>query len=76
MDILAGATDFYIAKLESNEILHNYDVNSLYSKAMLNPMPYEIINFYPDMSNIKLEDFFYKFIAHVSRMREKHRKFS
>ena len=55
---MVGATDFYKATLEPNKELYYYDVNSLYPKAMLNPMPYEILKFYPDMTFIKLDDFF------------------
>lgn len=51
----AGATDYYKAYGKN---IRYYDVNSLYPNAMKRSMPYELINHYNDMSNIKLEDFF------------------
>ena len=50
-----GATDYYKAYGEN---INYYDVNSLYPNAMKRSMPYELINDYIDMSNIKLDDFF------------------
>ena len=41
-----------------NMIAYYYDVNSLYPSAMRQPMPYERVNYYKDMSNIKLDNFF------------------
>jgi DNA polymerase type B, organellar and viral len=49
-----GATDIYKA-LGKN--LHYYDVNSLYSYAMLNPMPLDFIQKY-EGSDINLDSFF------------------
>lgn len=51
-----GGTDVYIAYGEN---IHDYDINSLYPFAMLNPMPYNLIN--PkliDLSNRTLDSFF------------------
>ena len=50
-----GAVDYY-KKYGKN--LKYYDVNSLYPYAMTFPIPYEIINHYKNMDNIKLKDFF------------------
>lgn len=52
---LGGATDYY-KKYGKN--LKIYDVNSLYPHVMLKDMPFELINSYEDMSEIKLENFF------------------
>jgi hypothetical protein len=50
-----GATDYYKAHVTN---LHYYDVNSLYPKAMLNPMPYKIKKFHKDLSKTNLNNFF------------------
>jgi len=50
-----GATDHY--KLRGKKIKW-YDINSLYPKAMLKPMPYKPIKFHKDLTNTKLENFF------------------
>lgn len=50
-----GATDYYKA-LAYN--IKYYDVNSLYPKAMSNPMPFEMIRYHNSMNFIKLESFF------------------
>jgi hypothetical protein len=51
-----GATDYYKAYIEKGK---QYDINSLYSYAMLkNPMPHKIIKFHKNLDNIKLENFF------------------
>lgn len=50
-----GGTDYYKA-YETN--MKYYDVNSLYPKAMKNPMPLNLIKFHKNMDNIKLENFF------------------
>lgn len=50
-----GATDYYKAFAKK---LRYYDVNSLYPFAMTSPMPFKLIRFIKDMSNISLADFF------------------
>jgi DNA polymerase type B, organellar and viral len=50
-----GATDIYRCYVEN---AHYYDVNSLYPYAMKNLMPFKIIKFHNNLSNIKLNDFF------------------
>jgi len=50
-----GGTDVYKAYAE---LVHYYDVNSLYPYAMLKPMPYNLIKKHKNMYNIKLENFF------------------
>ena len=50
-----GATDYYKAFAKK---IHYYDVNSLYPFAMTSPMPFKLIRFIKDMSNISLADFF------------------
>lgn len=50
-----GGTDYYKQYITNAKY---YDVNSLYPAAMSKPMPYEIIQYYPDMKNINLENFF------------------
>ena len=52
-----GGTDVYKAYGEN---IHHYDVNSLYPFAMLNPMPYSLLNDGKiiDLSNRSLETFF------------------
>lgn len=52
---LGGASDYYF---EYGENINYYDVNSLYPHAMLNPMPFNLIKFHKDLTNVKLEDFF------------------
>ena len=70
MVILVGATDYYKpVNLEGCE-LYYYDVNSLYPKAMLNPMPYKILNFHSDMSCINLEVFFGFCLAEIECPRD------
>jgi hypothetical protein len=59
---LGGSTDYFLAYIKNAK---HYDVNSLYPSAMENPMPYEIIKEYKDMSNIKLEDVFGFFLAEI-----------
>ena len=62
-----GATDYYKGYGEN---LYYYDVNSLYPKAMLNPMPYKILNFHSDMSCINLEVFFGFCLAEIECPRD------
>jgi hypothetical protein len=50
-----GSTDIY---QKYGENLYYYDVNSLYSKAMLKPLPLKPLPFEPDLWNSKLEDFY------------------
>jgi len=50
-----GATDIYRCYGEN---IHYYDVNSLYPYAMKNLMPFEIIKYYDNLSNMNLNDFF------------------
>ena len=50
-----GATDYYKPYIQDG---YYYDVNSLYPFAMLNPIPYKIINYYKDMSKINLNNFY------------------
>jgi hypothetical protein len=58
-----GGTDYYKAH-EFN--LKYYDVNSLYPHAMCNPMPFELIRLFPNMNNIKLENFFCFCLAQIN----------
>jgi hypothetical protein len=51
---LGGATDFYMAEGEN---IYWYDVNSLYPYAMLEPVPYKIIDKHNDLSSVKVSDF-------------------
>jgi len=51
---LGGSTDYY---LKFGEHLKHYDVNSLYPKAMCNPMPIEFLG-ECEGANLKLEDLF------------------
>nr|UEP17224.1 hypothetical protein [Lactarius zonarius] len=51
---LGGSTDYY---LKYGENLKHYDVNSLYPKAMCNPMPIEFLG-ESEGSNVNLEDIF------------------
>jgi len=50
-----GATDYY-KKYGKN--LYYYDVNSLYPFCMLNPVPYKPLEYFNDLSDFKLDDFF------------------
>ena len=50
-----GATDFY---KKYGENLFYYDVNSLYSYVMLNPMPLNLIKKHDSMKNINFDKFF------------------
>ena len=58
-----GATDYYYAYCEN---AHYYDVNSLYPHAMKNLIPFKVIKFHKDLSNIKLENFFGFCLAKVT----------
>lgn len=51
---IGGSTDYYF---KYGENLKHYDVNSLYPKAMCNPIPLEFLNVC-DGINVKLEDVF------------------
>jgi len=51
---LGGSTDYY---LKYGENLKHYDVNSLYPKAMCNPMPIEFLS-ESEGTNVRLEDVF------------------
>jgi len=51
---IGGSTDYYY---KYGENLKHYDVNSLYPKAMCNPMPIEFLG-ETDGTNVKLEDIF------------------
>jgi hypothetical protein len=51
---IGGSTDYY---LKYGENLKHYDVNSLYPKAMCNPMPIEFLN-EVDGTNVNLQDVF------------------
>jgi hypothetical protein len=51
---LGGATDYYKA---IGKKLYWYDINSLYPYAMLEPVPYKIIDKHNDLSNVKVSDF-------------------
>jgi hypothetical protein len=50
-----GGTDYYKQYITNAKY---YDINSLYPTAMSKPMPNEIIKYYDNMNNIKLNDFF------------------
>lgn len=50
-----GHTDYYKGYITNG---YYYDINSLYPKAMCQPMPHKIIKFHKDLSNFKLNDFF------------------
>jgi hypothetical protein len=50
-----GGTDVYKCYAEN---VKYYDVNSLYPHAMLKPMPNEFINYYDNMDNVNLDNFF------------------
>lgn len=51
-----GATDYYKCFIKEGR---KYDINSLYPDSMLkNPMPYKVIKFHNNLTNIKLDDFF------------------
>ena len=50
-----GATDYYKAHVKNAKF---YDVNSLYPRAMLQPIPYKIKKYHNDLSKTKLDDFF------------------
>jgi DNA polymerase type B, organellar and viral len=50
-----GSTDYYKAHISNGKY---YDINSLYPYAMSKLIPFEIIKYYNEMSNIKLSDFF------------------
>jgi hypothetical protein len=52
---LGGATDYYKAYGKN---LHYYDVNSLYPLAMVKDMPFKMIKYHHNMSNVNLEEFF------------------
>src|ERR1700723_4794182 len=58
-----GATDIYRKYVEN---AHYYDVNSLYPHAMKNLIPFKVIKFHKDLSNIKLENFFGFCLAKVT----------
>jgi hypothetical protein len=58
-----GHVDVY--KPIGNNIKY-YDVNSLYPHAMCNPMPFELIRLFPNMNNIKLENFFCFCLAQIN----------
>jgi hypothetical protein len=57
-----GATDYYKAHISNGKY---YDINSLYPYAMSKLIPFEIIKYYNEMSNIKLSDFFGFALAQV-----------
>jgi hypothetical protein len=57
-----GGSDYYKGYIKNGKF---YDVNSLYPFSMKNPMPFEIINYYKDMSNIKLNNFFGFCLANI-----------
>jgi len=57
-----GATDYYQMYGEN---MNYYDVNSLYPHAMLNPMPFDLIKYYSNMTNINLMDVFGFFLADI-----------
>jgi hypothetical protein len=54
LSYIGGSTDYYI---KYGEGLKHYDVNSLYPKAMCNPMPLEFLG-ESIGGNVKLEDTF------------------
>jgi hypothetical protein len=58
-----GGTDYYKAYIKNAKY---YDVNSLYSKAMSQPMPFEIIKYHNDLSNYNINDFFGFCLVEVS----------
>ena len=62
---IGGSTDYY---LHSGIKLYKYDINSLYPKAMLNPMPLEFIRILEgeQLQNVKLEDIFGFFKVRVT----------
>jgi hypothetical protein len=51
---IGGSTDYYF---HYGENLKHYDVNSLYPKAMCNPMPIKFLS-ESDGNSVKLEDIF------------------
>lgn len=57
-----GGTDYYKQYITNAK---SYDINSLYPFAMCKPIPYEIIQYYEDMSHIKLENFFGYCLAEI-----------
>jgi len=58
-----GHTDYYKSYITKGKY---YDINSLYPKAMCQPMPHKIIKKYNDMSHIKLNDFFGFALAEIT----------
>lgn len=50
-----GGTDYYNLYIKNGKY---YDVNSLYPLAMCKDMPFELIKYHNNMSNINLSDFF------------------
>ena len=49
-----GATDHY--KMYGKN-LYYYDINSLYPKAMLNPMPFNPVKYHADLNNTDINSF-------------------
>lgn len=58
-----GHTDYYKPYITN---CYYYDINSLYPKAMCEPMPHKIIKYHNDLSNIKLNEFFGYCLAEIT----------